>query len=119
MKFKITRTSDFNGDKKPCNQAIKESYTRVEIRTLGSFEKFDEKFGKQEGKWLSKGINHCINNMGYIQREFPNESTGWFIEVDTLDELIDFCNKHGDVIITRAWDNKNIYELEIYDDYRE
>lgn len=118
MKFKVSRTSIWD-DRKPCEEAVKETYTRVEVRTLGSFEEFDKKFGKIEGNWLSKGINHCINQQGYIQREFPNDAVGWFVEINTLDELLHFQQKYGDIILTKDYNNPEVLELEIYDDYRE
>jgi len=119
MKFKITRTSILGNDRKPCKEAIKERYTRIEVRTFESFEEFDKKFGEIEGNWLSKGINHSVNQQGYIQREFPNDAVGWFVEINTLDELLKFQEKYGDVILTRDWNNPQVFKLEIYDDYRE
>ena len=47
MKFKVSRTS-IRDDRKPCEEAVKQTYTRVEVRTLGSFEEFDKKFGEIE-----------------------------------------------------------------------
>ena len=34
------------------------------------------------------------------------------IEINTLEELIQFCNKHGEIIVSDC-------HIEIYDDYRE
>lgn len=48
MKFRITRTSLWS-TQKPCEEAVKEKFTRVEIRGFKSFEEFDKKFGKTEG----------------------------------------------------------------------
>lgn len=60
-----------------------------------------------------------INERGYIQREFPNDSIGWFIEINSLEELMNFKNRYGDIVITNCWENQNITEIEIYDTYRE
>ena len=120
MKFKVSRTSGSCIDEdKPCEGVTLEKYTYIEVRTLNSIEEFDKRFEESEGKWLSKGINHCINEQGYVQREFPNDSEGWFIEINSLDDLIKFNKQHGDIILRKCWDNKNISEIEIYDDYRE
>jgi hypothetical protein len=119
VKFKVTKTSVWDHTK-PCEEAKKERCSRIEIRTLASFEEFDKKYGECEGAWTSKGINHCINEDGYVQREFPNDVTRWFVEINTLDELLDFVDKHGgDVIISKILGETNIYYLEIYDGYRE
>lgn len=110
MKFKVSRTSTYN-DEKPCKEAKRKLYTKIETRKKINVG--------EKNEWIENGINHHINENGYEQREFPDECVGWFIDINTLEELLAFRNKYGDVIITRAWDNKNIYELEIYDDYRE
>ena len=119
MKFKVSKTSIWDDEISPCEDVTKKRYTRFEIRTLGNYEEFDKRFGAREGNWLSKGINHCINNKGYVQREILNGSVGWFLEISTLDELLKFKSKYGQIIIKECWDNPNIIELEIYDDYRE
>lgn len=74
MEFKVTRTS-MHYEEKPCKEAVKKHYTRVETRMFKNFEEFDRRFSNLEGKWLSKGINHCVKK-GYIQREFPDECEG-------------------------------------------
>lgn len=43
----------------------------------------------------------------------------WYIKINTLEELIDFYNQYGDLIISENWDNKEEMQIEIYDDYRE
>jgi len=118
VKFKVKRTSLWDGEQ-PCNNATEEKYTRFEVRTLNSFEEFDKRFGSNEDKWLSKGINHCINERGYVQREIPDVSIGWFIEINSLEELMKFYKENGELIIRGCWDNPNINIIEIYDDYRE
>ena len=119
MKFLISRSSMFI-NKKPCEEAKKEMYDKIEIRALSSFEEFDTKFGDIEGKWLSKGIKHRVREEdGFIERTIPNGVKGYFLEINTLDELINFRNKYGDIIITKNYLNKDIPEIEIYDTYRE
>jgi hypothetical protein len=43
----------------------------------------------------------------------------WYIKINTLEELIDFYNQYGDLIISQNWDNEKEMQIEIYDDYRE
>ena len=119
MKFKVSRSSEYGESKSPCEGAYQENFTYVQIRTLGSYQEFDDKFGSREGNWLSKGINHCINEMGYVQREFPLGAIGWFIEINSLEELMKFQKVQGDIIIKKCWENSSIKEIEIYDGYRE
>lgn len=122
MKFKVERTSVFLSEEKPIQdeRLFKETYNYIEVRTLGTFEEFDKRFGADEGKWLSQGINHKINDRGYIEREIPNGNNGWFIEINTLEELLDFKDRCKDeIIIKNDYGNKSIRAIEIYDDYRE
>ncbi len=44
---------------------------------------------------------------------------GWYIKINTLEELIAFENKYGSLIISKVWDNGKEMQIEIYDDYRE
>lgn len=44
---------------------------------------------------------------------------GWYIKINTLEELIAFENKYGSLIIEKNWDNQEEMQIEIYDDYRE
>lgn len=112
MKFMVSRISLWD-EEKPCENVVSETYNVIEVKTLKSFNEFDVKFGETEGKWLSKGVNHCINKKGYIQREFPNNRNGWFIELNSLDELLNFKNKYGDIIVTKCLANPNITEIRI------
>lgn len=43
----------------------------------------------------------------------------WYVKINTLEELISFEKKYGDLIISENWDNKKEMQIEIYDDYRE
>ena len=113
MEFMITRASDW-ANVKPCNEAYAKNYMRKDIRTLKSFEEYDNRF---RDNFLDTGINHKINDDGYIEREF--EDKGWFIKIDTLEELLEFTNKYGEIVFGKAYDNDEMNRIEIYDDYRE
>lgn len=121
MEFKISRTSIW-GDKKPCKEAYKKEYIREDERGFASPEEFKEKLDED---WFSKGFNHRIitntkdnyDNDTHIIRDFKAE--GWFIKINTIEELLKLEEKYGDLIITTLYNNKNIKEIEIYDDYRE
>lgn len=122
MKFLITRTSNWNGmdDLKLSKRwnITREKFDRVERFTLKSFEEFDKKFENFEGPFLSKGTNHRKVN-GCIERTLKNNNEGQFIEINTLEDLVDLQNECGDIIMTLSMWNPNVNEIEIYDDYRE
>lgn len=117
MKFLVRRTSDYSN--KPCDEAEFGKYDIIDIRTLNSPEEYDRILSKNNGTWYSKGENHCINDDGYIQRTFTGAGNGWFITINTLEELLEFKNKYGNIIIGECSSNRCIQGIEIYDDYRE
>src|SRR5699024_10221117 len=88
MEFLVTRASDWSYSK-PCDEAYQKDYMRKDIRTLKSFEEYDNRF---RDNFLDTGINHKINDSGYIEREFEDEA--WFVKIDTLEELLEFTSKY-------------------------
>lgn len=118
MKFIVSRTSVWGTKTSPCEEAKRDSIVRVETRTFHTPEEFDARFSYVEGKWLSVGTNHRVDERGWITRD--NGLTDvWSVEINTLDELIEFCDKYGSVVIENCTWNKTYKEIEIYDDYRE
>lgn len=117
MEFLLTSTAGYVENRIP-NTTIKK-YTKREVRTCSTFEEFDKKFSRIEGTWLSKGVNHKMSK-GQIQREFPNGAEGHFIEINSIEELLEFEKKVGnEQIITSAFNNESIPAIEIYNYYRE
>nr|DAX67706.1 MAG TPA: hypothetical protein [Caudoviricetes sp.] len=117
MEFLLTSTSGWVENQIP--NAIIKKYKKVEVRGFSSFEEFDKRLSWMEGNWLSKGVNHKTSK-GRIQREFPNGAEGHFIEINSIEELLEFQRKVGnELIITSAIDNESIPAIEIYNYYRE
>lgn len=117
MEFLLTSTSW--GVEKQIPNAVIKKYTKIEVRGCSTFEEYDERFSWMEGNWLSKGVNHKTSK-GRIQREFPNGAEGHFIEINSIEELLEFQRKVGsELIIASAIDNESIPAIEIYNDYRE
>ena len=117
MEFLLTSTSGSVENNIP-NTVIKK-YTIVEVRYCSTFEEFDKRYSRMEGSWLSKGVNHKVSK-GRIQREFPNGAEGHFIEINSIEELLEFHRKVGnELIITSAFNNESIPAIEIYNYYRE
>lgn len=118
MIFVISRTSYW--DKKPCKEAIKIPVEHWHTRTCKSFKEFDERFGEQEGNWLSKGKNHKIINGNIMRQEDYQDE--WCIEINSLDELLSLHEKYGNLIISSSYNSSPTGQplsIEIYDGYRE
>ena len=121
MEFKISRTSIWN-DEKPCEEAYKKQTIRIDERGFETFEEHDKVLSNCK-KWLEEGFNHKIipaNNEidhQHIYREFNDEI--WCIKINSLEELLELQDKYGNIVLTTCYENNNIRELEIYDDYRE
>ena len=118
MKFVICRTSMWT-EEKPYEKCVREIVDRIEVRSLNTPEQYDTRFSTREGKWLSRGVNHCINEEGYIQRTHKNDREVWVIEVNTLDELIALQKEIGEELILSTVRYDGVPSLEIYDSYRE
>ena len=116
--FEVRRTSGWN-DKCPYEKCIPIKLTRVETRTLKTPEEFDAKFSKREGKWLEDGTNHRVNKQGFITRDRDEKDT-YGIEINSLEELMEFFNKvNEEIVLRKSWIDDRTPCLEIYDDYRE
>ena len=118
MKFIVSRTSIWDNDVSPCEDAKRDSIIRVQTRIFHTPEEFDAKFAKTEGRWLSIGTNHRVNKNGHITRDNGTIDV-WMVEFNTLEDLVGFCNKYGDVVIDDCIWNDAYKHIEIYDDYRE
>ena len=118
MKFIVRRVSEWNDEVSPCEEAKRDSIVRVETRTCLSPEEFDERFAKREGKWLSVGTNHRVNEKGWIVRDYGLIDV-WSVEINTFEELMNFCDKYGDIVIGQYMWNNAYKEILIYDDYIE
>ena len=113
MKFAVTRTST-NGQ--PCEEAVLEEYIRIDEYDADNPEKVGIN-PRNTSWWYDRGENHRVEN-GHIKRDF--RTTGWFIEINSLDDLIAFKNKYGSLVIEDDPYNRNQFaRIEIYDDYRE
>ena len=118
MKFIVSRTSQWDDENPPCEEAKRDSVVLVETRALYTPEEFDKKFAQREGKWLSVGTNHRVNEKGYITRNNGTIDV-WLLELNNLEELVEFVDKYGEIVIGTDWRNKDYKSIEIYDDYRE
>ena len=120
MKFVIWRTSGIYVDNiknKPCGEAKLSLVESWNTRTCDE-KTFNENFSEREGLWRSKGRNHSIDKNGYITRQMEDYEE-WTVEFATLEELIAFSNKYGELVVQASWYESKYGSIEIYDDYRE
>ena len=118
MEFMVSRTSiPFNKkDRKPCPEAVRKSYIEVDERTVDDPAKVPIHHGERTW-WYAEGQNHRVED-GHIKRDLRRE--GWFVEIPTLDALVDFICKYGQVVIYPVPDVPDHWlEIEIYDAWRE
>ena len=114
MEFITNRASTWDG--KPCDEAKRKTVIAVDERTVNDPKRL--KCMSDPKKWYTdpKYFNHRVEN-GHIKRDFKTEE--WVVEINTLEELLKFIDKYGQVIVGSWYRNKNLPSIEIYDDYRE
>ncbi|HGN5216759.1 TPA: hypothetical protein ACKTCD_001036 [Streptococcus pyogenes] len=112
MKFICKRTSDY--DERPCEEAVKESITFVDHRNVRTFEDLKRACGED---FLARGTNHKETSTG-IQRDLGPRDV-YMIEVNTLEELLEFREKYKRIVIKPYYDNHDYLLIEIYDTWRE
>lgn len=97
MTFRIERTSGMSNPSKPCEKAYPKKRAEFLKKRL---------IQDENGQTITQGI--------LVYRE------EWFIDIETLQDLLDFIKEiDEEVIIYRASISKDEYVIEIYDDYRE
>ena len=114
MKCIVTRTSCLGYDQKPCEEAVKEILTDVDERTIDDPMKnklIGERWYTEEGYF-----NHRVEN-GHIKRDY--KKSAYTIELESLEDLQNFIDKYGSVIIERSTYKEIPFEIEIYDEWRE
>lgn len=113
MKFLVFRTSDTH-NKKPCEGAVLEEYVYcVERRPVDDPAKLRWKFERE--RWFKEGWNHRVENGQITRDRFKH---GWFVEINTLEELLAFQNECGHaIIVSSRLSNPEIMAIEIFDDY--
>lgn len=118
MEFLIERTSMWEEEKPIDDERLYyKKYTRIDTRTVDDPQKLPRSVGDS---WYDKGSSHKVNDRGCITREFPDSQPGWFIKLNSLEELMAFIDGVGhEVVIGYSMWNLNVPSIEIYDTYRE
>ena len=116
MKFAISRTSRMFDEKSPPTKgAFRDQYVAIDRRTTDDPSKIPWAKG-ESAWWYAEGRNHRVVKKE-ICRDLDRE--GWFIEIDSLDELMALLDKEGQLVLRESWANDEILEIEIYDGWRE
>jgi len=113
MRFLVGRTGQWSGEAKPCEEAYRGEYTTVDRRTVDAPEKVPA-MRRDPQEWYSKGTNHRVID-GNIVRDFQHK--GWFVEISSLQELLDFIARHGEIVISPVFKSTDEMSIEIYNDY--
>ena len=118
MRFLTYRTTQYGGEDRPCERATKGEYTRVDVRGWPSHDAITNERVKED--WLIRGKNHRViqvDGRDMIARDF--DDSGWFVELEYLEDLMDFIIEFGQVVVGVEYGNIPIPTLEIYDGWRE
>lgn len=122
MRFRVTRTSAKYDGESPCHGATPGEVERWDIRTFKSAEQYDAKLG-HEGRWTERGTDHQViygpgGETRGIKRKVDPEH-GWFIDFDSLADLLAFHEEHGDLVIETDERSGSVPTIQIYDEWRE
>lgn len=115
MKFIIKRASEWDDAVKPCEEAKLEKIVFTEV--VESLERNTNDGGKT---WYTdiNYFNHRKTENNEFARDFYENM--FTIEINTLEELMAFKAKYGDIILEEPWQGECEYQqIKIYDDYIE
>lgn len=107
MKFRVRRTSVWDDETAPCPEATRAEYREWIYWTLPPAQ-----IVKKHPSLASTTVEKAPGGS-----RSARTSTGWWIELDTLDDLLAFQARHGPLVIESA--GQDDPTIEIYDDYRE
>lgn len=97
MKFIVSRTTvSLRKSRKPCDEASEEELTPLDYRTVRTLEEAKKKVWYKD--WLEGGTNHREED-GMVVCDKKTKEKQWVIDIDTLDELIEFQSKYGEIMI--------------------
>jgi hypothetical protein len=103
--FIVSRTSDYSGQEKPCDDAYRAEAMLVDRRIKG----YDP---TKTNDWLQRGTNHRIEDGQYC-RDMGWDKV-WAIDIP---DVMEFVAKHGPCVV--SVNREGFHDIEIYDGYRE
>ena len=98
MKFIVsTKKVPLTESKKPCDEAREIEVTQLDFRDVKTLEDAKAKIWYKD--WMAGGTNHREEN-GMVVCDKKIKVKQWVIDINTLEELISFQSRHGDIIIS-------------------
>lgn len=98
MKFIVGKKRvSLTESKKPCAEAKELDLTPLDIRDVKTLEEAKGKIWYKD--WLEEGENHREVN-GMVMCDKKAKVKQWVIDLNTLDELVAFQSKHGDILLS-------------------
>lgn len=98
MKFIVSRTIvSLRESRKPCDEAVEEELTPMDYRTVKTLEDAKKKVWYKD--WIEGGQNHR-EERGMVVCDRKVMEKQWVVEIDSLEELIAFQEKYGEILIS-------------------
>lgn len=98
MKFIVNRTTvSLTGSKSPCEEAREEELTPLDYRTVRTLEEAKKKIWYKD--WLEGGVDHR-EEAGMVVCDRKVKEKQWVVDLNSLEELIDFQEKYGEIVIS-------------------
>jgi hypothetical protein len=97
MEFIVSRkTVSLTGSRKPCSEAQEKELTPLDYRTVGTLEEAKKKIWYND--WMEAGIGHREEG-GIVVCDKKIKEKQWVININSLEELIDFQKKYGEIMV--------------------
>ncbi len=106
MKFIIsTKKVPLTQSKRPCNEANEIALTPLDIRDVKTLEEAKSKIWYKS--WIEGGSNHREEN-GMVVSDKKAKVDQWVVDLNTLEDLLAFQGKYGDVVIADSSPYKEV-----------
>ncbi|MCK9417991.1 MAG: hypothetical protein M0R70_01275 [Nitrospirae bacterium] len=106
MKFIVsTKSVSLTQSKKPCNEANEIGLTPLDFRDVKTLEEAKGKIWYKN--WIDNGENHREEN-GIIVSDKKVKVNQWVVDINSLEELLSFQNKYGDIVISDSSPYKEV-----------
>jgi hypothetical protein len=98
MKFIVsTKKVPLRETKKPCDEAREQELTPLDFRDVRTLEEAKGKIWYND--WIESGKNHREENgMIVCDKKIPMKQ--WIVDISSLEALLEFQKKHGDIVIS-------------------